>query len=87
MEYQLQVHLTLFDGSVVDQAVPCPPDPAKVQAIVNQLLAMYMSVGYVKAIDGGLKALRVNTAKIEIPTIMLAQPGDVPKATGKVSLA
>ncbi len=83
MEYKLIFHLTLYDGSTIDQSFDCPPDTAKVQAAINQLVAMYMSMGYIKSTDGGLTAHRVNKVDVTVPSIMLAQPSDVPK--GKIS--
>jgi hypothetical protein len=88
MEYKLVFKLTLYDGSTVEQSYDCPPDPAKVQAAINQLLAVYMQAGYVKGSENGLCAKRVNQVDIEVPSIILAKPGDVPKPPqgGKITL-
>lgn len=85
MEYKLVFTLTLYDGTVTTQSFDCPPDPQKVQAVINQLFAMYMSMGYVKSDSNGITAHRVNKMNVVVPTILIANPGDVPPA-GKVSL-
>lgn len=88
MDYKLNFTLTLFDGTEVVQSFDCPPDPKKVQAAINQLITMYMSMGYIKASDEGLTAHRVNKVNVVVPTILIANPGDVPPppAGGKISL-
>jgi hypothetical protein len=87
MEYKLVFNLVLFDGTTVTQSFDCPPEPQKIQGLINQLLAMYMSMGYIKSDENGIAAHRVNKANVVVPTILVANPGDVPRpAGGKISL-
>lgn len=87
MEYKLVFNLTLFDGTTVDQSFDVPPDPAKVQAAINQLIAMYMSMGYIKSSPDGLTAHRVNQVSVAVPSILIAnQLPTTGVGSGKISL-
>jgi hypothetical protein len=89
MEYKLICNVTLFDGTEVTQSFDCPPDPKKIQGLINQLLAEFLSMGYIKSDENGITAHRVNKANVVVPTILVANPGDVPppSAGGRISLA
>ncbi len=83
MEYKVTCNLTLHDGSQVTQSFDVPPDPQKVQVAVNHLVAMYMQTGYVKTDETSdvVTVYRVNKVEISLPSVVIAQPGDVPPAS------
>lgn len=80
MEFKLSFELTLIDGTVVNQEYGVPPEAAKVQAMINQLFAMYMQLGYVKEVDGFLTVTRVQKIRVAVPSILIAKPEDVPSS-------
>ena len=85
MEYKLVLKIVLFDGREVIKSYDIPPDPKMVQAAINQLISTFMQAGFIEPLENGLRSTRVNTIDVEVPSIVITQPGEVPPA-GKISL-
>lgn len=81
METALHFVITKVDGSQVTQDFKCPPDAA--EQIMQQAFAQFSQVGMMKK-DGNrftlLPSSQIALVEIELPTLVLADEGEVKKA-------
>jgi lipoate synthase len=80
MENKLTFVLKRVDGKIETQELPVPPE--QVAQAVRDMFLQYANMGMVKK-DGNkfrlLTAKMIEEVEVEVPSIVIAQPGEVPK--------
>jgi hypothetical protein len=80
METKLTFVITMQDGEVVNQEFTVPPD--QMGPMINQGLMQYATVGMLRKEGNKFKLTcpsQLKTVEVEIPAIILANLGDMPK--------
>jgi hypothetical protein len=89
MEYKLILKMVTFDGREITKSYDVSSDPAAVQAAINRLVSTFMQAGFIEPTEFGMRVTRLNTIEVEVPSILVAQPGEIPSTlpnNGRIKL-
>jgi len=91
-EIPLTFKITLVDGRKIEQTATCDANgqgPQSPQIITTQALVQYATVGMLKG-DGKkfhlITASQIAEVEVEIPSIVMADMGDLPRQNNRISL-